>query len=148
MVVGLSSLIFGLVIGYLGQRSRLCYIAGYRDFVTTRDTYLLKGILGTFLGALIGFWLFSLLGGNIPGWPMLLDTPGMGLRSTWLFAIVGGLGLGFFACLSGGCPYRCHIMAMEGKKTWWYYLLGFYGGLLYFDVVTVPFLEWVVKVVG
>ena len=148
MVVGIASLVFGLVIGYLGQRSRLCYIAGYRDYVTTKDTYLLKGILGTLLGAILGFWLFSSIGGNVPGWPMLLDTPGMELKSTWLFAIVGGLGLGFFACLSGGCPYRCHIMAFEGKKTWWFYILGFYVGLLYFNVVMTRFLEWVVQVVG
>ena len=148
MVVGIASLVFGLVLGYVGQRSRLCYIAGYRDFATTKDTWLLRGMLGTLLGAVVGFWLFSNLGGNIPGWPMLLETPGMELKSTWLFAIVGGAGLGFFATLSGGCPYRCHVMAMEGKKTWWFYMGGFWVGLLYFDVVTVPFLEWVVKVVG
>jgi uncharacterized membrane protein YedE/YeeE len=147
MMVGIVTLIFGFTIGYLGQRARLCYIAGYRDLFLTRDTYIIKGMLGTFIGAIGGFMLFSFLGGNVPGFPMLLDTPGMGLRSAWLFAIVGGLGLGFFGCLSGGCPYRLHVMAAEGKKTFWAYALGFYLGLIYFNVVTTRFLEWVVQVV-
>jgi uncharacterized protein len=144
MIVGIVTLVFGFIIGYLGQRSRLCYIAGYRDFFLTRDTYILKGMIGTFVGALGGFVLFHFLGGDVPGFPMLLDTPGMNLKSSFVFAMVGGLGLGFFATLSGGCPYRLHIMACEGKKTYWAYALGFWVGLVYFDVVTNKFLEYVV----
>ncbi len=146
MIVPIVSLIFGLVIGYLGQRARLCYIAGYRDLTLVRDTYVLKGMLGTAIGAVGGFFLFNLLGGDVPGWPMLAETPAMNLVSSWVFAIVGGLGLGFFACLSGGCPYRNHIMAMEGKKTFWAYAAGFWIGLLYFNLVTNRFLEFVVNV--
>ena len=145
MMVGIVSLTFGFIIGYLGQRSRLCYIAGYRDLVLTKDTYILRGMFGTLLGALGGFALFHALGGNVPGFPMLLETPGINLNSAWLFAIVGGLGLGFFATLSGGCPYRLHVMAMEGKKTYWAYALGFYLGLIYFNVVTTRLLEWIVQ---
>ncbi len=144
MIVGIVTLTFGFIIGYLGQRSRLCYIAGYRDFFLTRDTYILRGMIGTFVGALGGFVLFHFLGGDVPGFPMLLDTPGINLKSSFLFALVGGLGLGFFATLSGGCPYRNHIMACEGKKTYWAYALGFWVGLVYFDVVTNKFLEYVV----
>jgi len=145
MIVPIASLIFGFVIGYLGQRSRLCYIAGYRDYFLVRDTYVLKGMFGTIIGAVVGFTLFHFLGGNIPGFPMLLDTAGMNLKSAWLFAIVGGLGLGFFGCLSGGCPYRLHVMASEGKKTYWAYAAGFYLGLIYFNVVTTRFLEMIVQ---
>lgn len=145
MVVPIVTLIFGFVIGYLGQRARLCYIAGYRDFFLVRDTYVLKGMMGTAVGAVGGFALFHLLGGNVPGFPMLLDTPGMNLKSAWLFAIAGGLGLGFFATLSGGCPYRNHIMACEGKKTFWVYALGFWIGLVFFNVVTTRFLEMIVQ---
>lgn len=144
MIVGIVTLAFGFIIGYLGQRSRLCYIAGYRDFFLTRDTYILRGMIGTFVGALGGFVIFHFLGGDVPGFPMLLDTPGINLKSSFVFALVGGLGLGFFATLSGGCPYRNHIMACEGKKTYWAYAVGFWVGLVYFDVVTNKFLEYVV----
>jgi uncharacterized membrane protein YedE/YeeE len=146
MIVPIVSLIFGLLIGYFGQRARLCYIAGYRDFTLVRDTYVLKGMYGTAVGAFGGFLIFKFLGGDVPGWPMLAETPGMHLISSWLFAIVGGLGLGFFACLSGGCPYRNHIMAMEGKKTFWAYAAGFWIGLVYFNLVTNRFLEYIVNV--
>ena len=145
MMIAITSLAFGFLIGYLGQRSRLCYIAGYRDFYLTKDTYILKGMYGTMIGAVGGFLLFHFLGGNTPGFPMLLDTAGMNLKSAWLFAVVGGLGLGFFGALSGGCPYRLHIMASEGKKTYWAYVLGFYTGLIYFNVVTTRFLEMIVQ---
>ena len=148
MTVAIVSLLFGFVIGYLGQRSRMCYIAGYRDYFLVRDTYILKGVIGTFIGAIVGFILFHFLDGNVPGFPMLLDTAGINLKSAWLFAIAGGLGLGFFGVLSGGCPYRLHIMASEGKKTYWAYALGFYVGLIYFNVVTTRFLEWVVQHFG
>ena len=43
MIVTFSSLGLGLIVGYLGQRSRMCSIGGLRDFVLVRDTGLLKG---------------------------------------------------------------------------------------------------------
>lgn len=141
MIASVATLVLGFVIGYLGQRSRLCFISGYRDFFLTRSTLLLKGVLGTFLGAAGGFILFSLLGGSVPGFPLLLDTPLMSFKSTWLIAIIGGLGVGFVGVLAGGCPFRMHILAAEGRKTYWFYLLGFYAGLIFFNLVTSQYLD-------
>ena len=72
MIAAVATLILGFVIGYLGQRSRLCFIAGYRDFFLTHNTLLLKGVLGAVVGALGGFTLFNWLGGSVPGFPLLL----------------------------------------------------------------------------
>ncbi len=141
MIASVATLVLGFVIGYLGQRSRLCFISGYRDFFLTRNTLLLKGVFGTFVGAAGGFMLFSLLGGSVPGFPLLLDTPLMSFKSTWLIAIIGGLGVGFVGVLAGGCPFRMHILAAEGRKTYWFYLLGFYAGLIFFNLVTSPYLN-------
>ncbi len=141
MIAAAATLVLGFVIGYLGQRSRLCFISGYRDFFLTRNTLLLKGIFGAILGAVSGFILFSLLGGSVPGFPLLLNTPLMSLKSTWLIAIIGGLGVGFVGVLAGGCPFRMHVLAAEGKKTYWYYLLGFYVGLIFFNLVTSQYLD-------
>ena len=33
----------GLVVGYLAQRSRMCFVAGFRDFLLVRDKELLRG---------------------------------------------------------------------------------------------------------
>ncbi len=138
MIVSISTLVLGFVIGYLGQRSRLCFIAGYRDWFLSRDSELLKGTLGAFVGALGGFILFQFLGGSVPAFPSLLNTPNLTASSAWLFAVVGGLGVGIVGVLSGGCPFRMHVLAAEGKKSNWYYLAGFYVGLVFFNLATVP----------
>jgi uncharacterized membrane protein YedE/YeeE len=141
MIAAVATLLLGFVIGYLGQRSRLCFISGYRDFFLTRNTLLLKGIFGAILGAVSGFILFSLLGGSVPGFPLLANTPLMSFKSTWLIAIIGGLGVGFVGVLAGGCPFRMHVLAAEGRRTYWFYLLGFYAGLIFFNLVTSQFLD-------
>jgi len=52
------SLFLGFLLGYLGQRARLCFIGGMRDYVLVKDVYLLKGLFGFFIGAFLGFILF------------------------------------------------------------------------------------------
>ncbi len=137
MIAGIATLILGFIIGYLGQRSRLCFISGYRDFFLTRDTNLLKGVVGAFFGALGGYIFFKLLGGGIPGFPAPLATSISNFSSDWLVLMLGGLGVGVVGVLSGGCPYRMHVLAAEGRKTHWFYLLGFYLGLIFYNLVTV-----------
>jgi uncharacterized membrane protein YedE/YeeE len=143
MIASLATLVLGFVIGYLGQRSRLCFVSGYRDWVLTHDTTLLKGVAGAFIGALGGFILFNLLGGSVPGFPMILQTSLLTSRGALIITIVSALGVGIIGALSGGCPYRMHILAAEGKKTYWVYLLGFYVGLIFFNLVTVHFMEMI-----
>jgi uncharacterized membrane protein YedE/YeeE len=141
MIAAIATLVLGFVIGYLGQRSRLCFVSGYRDFILTRDTALLKGVGGAFLGALCGYILFGLLGGSVPGFPMLLRTGIPNLTSEWLIMIIGGLGVGIVGVFSGGCPYRMHVLAAEGRKSHWFYLLGFYLGLVFYNLITVHLLD-------
>jgi len=137
MIAAIATLVLGFVIGYLGQRSRLCFVSGYRDFILTRNTALLKGVVGAFLGALGGYILFSHLGGSIPEFPMFLNV-GIGtFSSEWLIMLIGGLGVGIVGVLSGGCPFRMHVLAAEGRRTQWFYLLGFYIGLVFYNIVTV-----------
>ena len=143
MTAAVATLILGFIIGYLGQRSRLCFVAGYRDLFLTRDTLLLKGIAGTFVGAVGGFILFSFTGASVPGFPMLLQTPQLSVKSAWFTTVIGGLGVGVVGGLAGGCPFRMHVLAAEGKKTYWFYLLGFYVGLVFFNLVTTECLNMI-----
>jgi hypothetical protein len=145
MTAAVASLVLGLLVGYLGQRTRLCYIAGYRDALAMRDFTLLKGVLGTVVGAVAGFAIADWLGGAVPAFPLLLMTPGLRSASTWLITIVGGLGVGIVGVVSGGCPFRMHVLASEGKKTYWVYLLGFYGGLVFYNTITAPAVAYVVS---
>jgi uncharacterized membrane protein YedE/YeeE len=109
--------------------------------VLTHDTTLLKGVGGAFLGALAGYVLFNFTGGSVPGFPMILQTSVVISHSAWIITIVSGLGVGIIGALSGGCPYRMHVLAAEGKKTYWVYLLGFYAGLVFYDLVTVHLMD-------
>ena len=145
MTAAVATLVFGFVMGYLGQRSRLCFVAGYRDAFLARDTVLLKGVAGAFLGALGGFLLFGALGGTILDFPMLRQTPGLDASAAWLVAAVCGVAVGFVGVLAGGCPFRLHVLAAEGRQTYWYYLVGFYGGLIFYNLVTVRYLETIVS---
>ena len=48
------SLVAGLVVGALAQKTRLCMVGGIRDAVLFRDFYLLWGFIAILVAALIG----------------------------------------------------------------------------------------------
>jgi uncharacterized membrane protein YedE/YeeE len=55
----------GIILGYLAQRSRICFIGGLRDFILVRDTELLKGTIAFFVTAWLAF--------SVVGWWGWLD---------------------------------------------------------------------------
>ncbi len=143
-----ATLAVGILIGYMGQRSRFCTISGIRDFFLLRDALRLKGLLGIIVGGAIGYTAFWLLGGDIsiPDFPLGMtgvDSPGVLIAS-----VIGGLGLGFFSIFSEGCPFRQHVMAAQGRGGAMYYLLGFYLGIVYFNMVTIKWLELLLRTTG
>lgn len=143
-----ATLILGLVIGYLGQRSRLCSVSGYRDLYLIRDTYLFKGILGILIGALTGFVIFNRIGGDMPGFPLLFESPEIGSPLSLILGVIAGLGYGFFSVMAEGCPFRQHVMASEGKRSAIAYLIGFYVGIIYFFTVITNYITLLIKLVG
>jgi YedE family putative selenium metabolism protein len=44
------SLVVGLIIGALAQRTRMCFVGGWRDLFLVKDTYLFSGIAAFFTG--------------------------------------------------------------------------------------------------
>ena len=52
------SLIAGLVVGMFAQKSRMCFIGGWRDFFLIKDKYLLKGFFSFAITAAILFFVF------------------------------------------------------------------------------------------
>ena len=150
MTIGLASLIIGLIVGYLGQRSRFCTISGIRDFYLVKDPYRLKGIIGIFVGAMLGFTLVNYLGGNLqdftkPGdWqtmPMLVD--GLNVQPLILIPLsaIGAFGMAYFSVMAEGCPFRQHVMAGEGRLSGLLYIAGLVIGVVFFDIVIVPYLQ-------
>lgn len=100
------SLIAGLVVGFLAQRTRLCLSGGIRDFILIRENYLLFGFLGIFLGALILNLFFGFFK------PGFTDQPIAHTMHIWNF--LGLYLVGLTAALLGGCPLRQLILSGEG----------------------------------
>ncbi|MBN1369542.1 MAG: YeeE/YedE family protein [Dehalococcoidaceae bacterium] len=144
--IGVATLIVGLVLGYMGQRSRFCTISGLRDFYLVKDTYRLKGLIGIVVGGIIGFNVVKWISGaselpGVPDFPMLAE--GLKVEPMVLLpiSIVGAFGMAFFSVMAEGCPFRQHVMAGEGYLSGMLYLLGLVLGIIFFDIVIIPYLQ-------
>ena len=137
MSTALITLATGLAAGYLAQRSRLCFIAGLRDWLLVRDTELLWAIFGFFTAAYLAFPVAGALG--LPVWGGGDPTLSAG-AGTPLVAVAAGLLLGGLATVSGGCPLRQHVLAAQGggDAGWW--VAGFYLGAPLFFLLIWPLL--------
>lgn len=101
------SLVAGLVVGLLAQRSRLCMAGGLRDAFMLRDFTLLSGFLA--------IWITITIGNLIMGKYNLgmLSQPIAHTQHLWSFL---GMALaGWGSILLGGCPLRQLILAGEGN---------------------------------
>ncbi len=100
------SLIVGLGIGVLAQRSRFCTIAGIRDFILMRDTHLLSGILALIAAAFVTNAALGQFHAGFDGQPVAHT------EHLWNFSGMVLAGLAF--TLAGGCPGRQLILSGEG----------------------------------
>lgn len=133
-IAAVASLVVGLIIGYLGQRSRMCFVGAVRDFVLIRDTDLLKGVIAFGLVAWVAFPVAGLLGGaqGIIGGAL-----------TWealILTVIGGFGVGYVSTLANGCPFRQHVLAAQGAVNAVTYLAGFVAGAVLFHAAVAPLL--------
>ncbi|MFA6844750.1 MAG: YedE family putative selenium transporter [Sphaerochaetaceae bacterium] len=101
------SLLAGLVVGALAQRTRLCMAGGIRDMFLFKDSTLIMGPLAIFFFALIG----NLITGDFH-----FGFTGQSVAHTahlWNFLGMTLVGLG--SVMLGGCPLRQLILAGEGN---------------------------------
>ena len=126
MTAAVATLVIGSILGYLGQRSRMCFVGGIRDFILVRDTYLLRGLVAFGLTAWLAFPLAGLALGSRAG-PL-----GTTDAVTVVLTLLGGFGVGFFSTLANGCPLRQHVLAAQGVKSSIAYLAGFFAGAVIF----------------
>lgn len=131
-VAAIASLVVGLIIGFVGQRSRMCFVAGIRDFIIVRDTFLLKGLIAFGLVAWIAFPLSGLVGGEFSG------EFGRPVLQSVLLALAGGFGVGYVSVLANGCPFRQHVLAGQGTISSMFYLAGFFVGGIAFHSWVAP----------
>ena len=100
------SLVVGLLIGFLAQRSRFCTVGAVRDAILLRDSRLLYGVLALLAAA---FVTNMILGQFNPGFE---GQPAAQTNQWWNFGGMALAGLAF--TLAGGCPGRQLFLAGEG----------------------------------
>ncbi len=154
ILVPIVTIILGIIIGWLGQRSGFCSIGGIRDFILFRQTRLLKGYIGLIISAFVFYFIFSwivptafpkfiwfLQEGQlftaIPGGP-----GGLSIAATIICMLVGGVFVGIIGTLLGGCPLRQLVMTSEGNLKSGWFVIGMFAGALIFSAFI---LGWVVN---
>ena len=108
------SLIAGLIVGALAQRTRLCMVGGIRDVVLFREPKLLMGFGAILVTALV---CNLILNGVGEATFFHLGFKGQPIAHTdGLWNCLGMLLVGFGCVLLGGCPLRQLVMSGEGNS--------------------------------
>jgi len=114
------SLIIGLAIGILAQRSRFCTMGAVRDVVLIRDFHLITGILGLLIGAFVANVVFGQFHPGFVGQPVAHN------NHVWNFGGMVLAGLAF--ALAGGCPGRQLFLSGEGDGDSAVFVIGMIAG--------------------
>ena len=100
------SLLIGLVIGFVAQRSRFCTMGAFRDLILFKQFHLLSGVLALILAAFVINLSLGQFSSGFENQPVAHNL------HIWNFLGMVLSGLAF--ALAGGCPGRQLFMAGEG----------------------------------
>lgn len=156
-LLSLAFLAIGLAVGYMAQRSRMCFVAGLRDWILVRDAELLLGLFA-FVATV---WLLSSVLGTLGlihhGMPEFAAAPGgpraassgalpaaAGIFNRLFFTTLGGgFLMGALSVAVGGCVLRQHVLFAQGDGNAGFYLLGFYAAVPVFYLALSRLFAWV-----
>lgn len=105
--VWIVSLVVGLIVGALCQRSRMCMVGGIRNSIMFKDFGLVMGFVAIIVTVIIGNLILGKFNLGFAGQPVA-HTDGL-----WNF--LGMALVGWLSVLLGGCPLRQLILAGEGN---------------------------------
>ncbi len=114
------SLIAGLAIGALAQRSRFCTMGALRDVMLTRDFHLISGVIALLVFAFATNMIFGQFKAGFEGQPVAHT------NHLWNFLGMSLSGLAF--ALAGGCPGRQLFLSGEGDADAGIFVLGMIVG--------------------
>jgi YedE family putative selenium metabolism protein len=100
------SLVIGLFVGFVAQRSRFCTMGGLRDLILFRHLHLFSGVIALLVVAFVTNLVLGQFKVGFEGQPVAHT------QSLWNFAGMLVAGLAF--ALAGGCPGRQLFMTGEG----------------------------------
>lgn len=102
----LISLVAGLFLGAIFQKSRFCTIAAVRDSVLLRDTHILQGVIALVVAAFLTNLALGFFNPGFSNQPIA--------HNDWVWNFLGMLLSGLAFCLAGGCPGRQLVLSGEG----------------------------------
>ncbi|MBN1219175.1 MAG: YedE-related selenium metabolism membrane protein [Anaerolineae bacterium] len=110
----------GLLIGFLGQRTRFCIMGAVRDVALMRETSLLSGVGGVVVAAFVTNLLLGQVNFGFADQPVAQSLHG------WNF--LGMVLVGLASALAGGCPSRQLFLAGEGSGDASMFVVGMFAG--------------------
>ncbi len=116
----LVSLIVGLVIGSIAQRTRFCTMGAIRDVILLKDAHLLSGVLALLVVAFLTNLALGQFNPGLYGQPIA--------HSNFLWNFLGMVLSGLAFALAGGCPGRQLILSGEGDGDSAVFVLGMITG--------------------
>ena len=125
-----ASILVGLVVGFLAQRTRFCTVGAFRDLILMRDWHLFSGVLAFMVAALVMNLVF---GQFHPGFTRGLNDAGQVINQPathtvyWL-NVMGMVLAGLSFTLAGGCPGRQVFLSGEGDGDAAMFVLGMLVG--------------------
>lgn len=102
------SIVAGLIIGILAQRSRFCTMGSIRDVIMVKDFHLLSGIIALVVAAFVMNQIFGQFNPGIEGQQIA--------HSDGLWNFLGMVLAGMSFSMAGGCPGRQLILSGEGDS--------------------------------
>ncbi len=114
------SLLSGLFIGFIAQRTRFCTMGAIRDIMLIRDFHLASGVLALLVGAFITNLIFGQFHAGFENQPIA--------HTNQLWNFTGMLLAGLAFLLAGGCPGRQLFLAGEGDGDAAIFVLGMIVG--------------------
>lgn len=117
-------LLFGALFGYILQRSRFCFTAGFRDVFLIKNATLARAVLLILAITTLGFSLVSLSGGG-----NYLETAGF-IYPSGIHTVLAGVLFGFGMVIAGACVSGCLVRMGEGYIMQIYTFVGLMAGSL------------------
>lgn len=108
------SLLAGIIVGGLAQRTRLCMVGGIRDAILFREFKLLFGFIAIFAAALVTNLILTAAASGTYFKLAFEGQPVAHMDGLW--NALGMLLAGFACVLLGGCPLRQLVLAGEGNS--------------------------------
>jgi uncharacterized membrane protein YedE/YeeE len=109
MAIHAGLFIFGILFGIVFQRSRICFVAAFREITISRDAKVMKWVLVSIGLSAIGFAILKSKGYQ----PYHMVFP-----AGW-HNVVGGIIFGIGMVLAGGCGVGILVRSGEGYTRSW-----------------------------